>query len=93
MGEPERALARRVGWAVEAVARHSPIQFACFPQAIAAKWMLRRRGLSSTLYLGAKFEAKDKLAAHAWLRVGDRILTGREQSRRHKMLMSFAENA
>src|ERR1700677_4123349 len=57
VGEPERALARRVGWAVEAVARPSPIQFACFPQAIAAKWMLRRRGLSSTLYLGAKFEA------------------------------------
>lgn len=92
VGDSDRALARRVGWAVEAVARHSPIRFACFPQAIAAKWMLRRRGLPSTLHLGAKVEEKDRLAAHAWLRVGDRILTGREQSRRHKTIITFAEN-
>jgi hypothetical protein len=92
VSEPERALARRVGWAVEAVARHSPIGFVCFPQAVAAKWMLRCRGLPSTLYLGVRLPAKDRLAAHAWLRVGDRILTGREQSYRHKPLVSFAEN-
>jgi hypothetical protein len=93
IGDPDRALARRVGWAVEAAARHSPIRFVCFPQAIAAKWMLRRRGLPSTLHLGTKLDAKDRLAAHAWLRVGDRILTGREESRRHKTIATFAENA
>jgi hypothetical protein len=93
VSDSERVLACRVGWAVEAVARHSPIQFVCFPQAIAAKWMLRRRGLPSTLYLGAKIKEKDKLDVHAWLRVGDRILTGGEQSRRHKTIVTFAESA
>jgi hypothetical protein len=89
----EQAIGKRIGWAVEAVARHSPMKFVCFPQAVAAKWMLRRRGLTSTLYLGLKMESEDKLAAHAWVRLGDRILTGREQSYRHKMIATFAENA
>jgi hypothetical protein len=91
--EEDQAVARRIGWAVEAVARHSPIRFVCFPQAVAAHWMLRRRGLSSTLYLGVRLkpEKKEMLMAHAWVRFGNRILTGFDQSRTHKTLASFAK--
>jgi len=36
----------RVAWAVQAVVRHVPLGFVCLPQAMAAKWMLRRRRLA-----------------------------------------------
>ena len=36
--------ARRVRWAVSAIARHSVVEFVCFPQALAGYTMLRWRG-------------------------------------------------
>ena len=87
----ERQLALNISWAVQAVARHAPLGFVCLPQAMAAKWMLRRRRLASTLYLGLCVPKQRTLTAHAWLRVGDRILTGREQSRTHHAIATFAE--
>jgi hypothetical protein len=91
VGEAERRLALRIAWAVQAVARNVPLGFVCLPQAIAAKWMLRRRRLPSTLYLGLQRQEESKLTAHAWLRVGDKILTGRAESLDHTVIATFAE--
>jgi len=91
VGAAERCLALRVAWAMQAVARHVPLGFVCLPQAIAAKWMLRRRRLPSTLYLGLQRQEESKLTAHAWLRVGDKILTGRDESINHMVIATFAE--
>src|SRR5262245_10514831 len=87
----ERQLAVRVSWAVQLIARHVPLRFVCLPQAIAAKWMLRRRGLTSTLYLGLSPGGTLKLSAHAWLRVGDQILAGQAGSFNHEIIATFAE--
>ena len=87
----ERAVAIRVEWAVYAASEYAPMKFVCFPQAVTAKWMLRRRHLASTLYLGVALKKDDKMIAHAWLRAGDKILTGREQSFHHKMVALFGE--
>ncbi len=87
----ERALALRISWAVQSVAAHIPIGFVCPPQAMAAKWMLRRRRLASTLYLGVARPGESKLTAHAWLRVGDKILTGRAESFTHSTIATFGE--
>lgn len=89
--EPERRLASRISWAVQSVAANVPLGFVCLPQAMAAKWMLRRRHLASTLYLGVARPDEAKFTAHAWLRAGDKILTGRAESRTHTTLASFAE--
>lgn len=83
--------AQRVSWAVQAVARHLPLGFVCLPQAIAAKWMLRRRRLASTLYVGVARPDQMKFTAHAWLRAGDKILTGRAESTTHTVIATFAE--
>ena len=91
VSDAQRELALRVGWAVQAVARHVPLGFVCLPQAVAAKWMLRRRSLPSTLYLGLHRQEELKLTAHAWLRVGNQILTGRIESPDHMVIASFAE--
>jgi hypothetical protein len=75
---PVTDLALKIGQAVRAAACHTPWKSVCLPQAVAAQWMLRRRGIAGTLYLGvAKDKTNpDKLTAHAWLRCGNQILTG-----------------
>jgi hypothetical protein len=73
-------IARRVRWAVEAVARHSPAAFVCFPQTLAGYTMLRRRGVRSTMVYGVARAADGKLIAHTWLVVGDRVVLGGEGS-------------
>lgn len=70
--------ALRVRWAVEAVSRNAPAGFVCFPQALAAYSMLRRRGISSTIVYGVGHSHIGKLIAHAWLTLGDRVVVGRE---------------
>jgi hypothetical protein len=89
--DAERLLVQRVGWAVQAVARHVPFGFVCLPQAMAAKWMLRRRKMPSTLYLGLRREKKACLTAHAWLRAGDKIITGRTAVMEHQVIATFGE--
>lgn len=88
----DRPIAVDVSWAVQAVARHFPLGFVCLPQAMAAQRMLRRRGISSTLYLGVAPDRADprSIQAHAWLRAGDKIVTGEHEALRHQKLASFA---
>lgn len=85
----ERELALKVSWAVQSAAAHVPLGFVCLPQAIAAKWMLRRRRLATTLYLGVARPDEIKFTAHAWLRAGDKILTGRAESLTHTAIAWF----
>lgn len=72
--------ARRVRWAVSAIARHSAVEFVCFPQALAGYTMLRLRRVPSTMVYGVTRSAEGELIAHTWLTVGDRIVLGGEAS-------------
>jgi hypothetical protein len=80
--------ARDVGWGIGAAAARSPWRSKCLEQAIAAKMMLRRRGIHSTLYLGV---TSDPIAAHAWVRVGDWNVTGGQDVSRYAVVASFAD--
>lgn len=88
-----RAVASRVSWAVQTAAHYIPFGFVCLPQAIAAQAMLRRRGVPSTLYLGVAPDRRknEAITAHAWLRAGDKIVTGKTEAARHRVLASFAD--
>jgi hypothetical protein len=79
--------AARVRWAVETVARHLPWKPVCLPQALAAKRMLQRRGIASTLYLGV--DPAKQLDAHAWVRVGRMIVTGGPREDRFAVVSTF----
>lgn len=90
--EEARPALREVEWSVQAIARHVPLRFVCLPQAIAAKWMLRRRGWPSTLYLGvAPNGGSAELPAHAWLRVGRKIVTGEAEAARHVVILTLGD--
>jgi len=80
---------RLVAWALEVTHRELPRLGGCLPQAIAAKIMLRRRGVPSTLYLGVR--RKDDLEAHAWLRCGNVVLTGGPQRQGFTVVMALGD--
>lgn len=90
--EEARPALREVEWAVQAIARHVPLGFVCLPQAIAAKWMLRRRGWPSTLYLGvASSGGRAQMPAHAWLRVGSKIITGAAEAPGYVIVLTLGD--
>lgn len=82
------AQARRIQWAVDAAARHLPWRPVCLPQAVTAQWMLRRRGIASTLYLGVDPAAG--YHAHAWVRAGSVIVTGGPLASGFTVVSTFA---
>jgi hypothetical protein len=82
--------ARRVGWAVGTMNRHTFEECTCLSQAITAQWMLRRRGVPSTLYLGLA-KRDGNLIAHAWVRGGNMILTGAPSHRQFTVVATLAE--
>jgi hypothetical protein len=84
--------ARMIGQAVCAAANYTPWKSVCLPQAVAAKWMLKRRRIAATLYLGVSKDGSkpQELAAHAWLRCGTLILTGRDGHRRFTVVSKFS---
>lgn len=77
----------RVAWAIGAAARRTPWRSKCLEQAIAAKLMLRRRQVPSTMYLGVAL-SRD---AHAWLRVGAVDLIGGGGHEGFAVVATFAD--
>jgi hypothetical protein len=84
--------ARMIGEAVRSAANNTPWKSVCLPQAVAAQWMLKRRRIAATLYLGVAKDEKrpERLAAHAWLRCGDIILTGSAGHCRFTVVATFS---
>ena len=85
-------LARMIGAAVRSATNYTPWGSVCLPQAVAVKWMLKRRRIPGTVYLGVmKDETKsEKLAAHAWIRCGHIILTGSQGHRQYTVVSTFS---
>jgi len=77
LSESDVVIARHVASAVNTMAMHMPWKSKCLARAISAKLMLKRRKIPCTLYLGVAKNGGKELAAHAWLRGGGIILTGR----------------
>lgn len=76
-GAPEQQrIAEAVGWAVTRAARHVPFDAVCLPQAMAARFMLKRRGVASVMHFGAARGEAKPLDAHAWLDAAGVEVTG-----------------
>ena len=89
--EPEHSdLIKQVSWAVRTASRRLPGKASCLARAIAAKRMLRRRGVQSTLYLGIGKDGDGKLRAHAWLRSGNVIASGARGMVSFTVISTFA---
>jgi hypothetical protein len=83
----------RIRMIMRAIARgkkYSPWNIKCLAEAIAAQQMLNRRKIAATLYLGIARKDEHEIVAHAWLRCGNIILTGRRGMNKFTVVSSFA---
>ncbi len=79
---------QRVTYAISAAANHVPWRSDCFPQAIAARMLLKRDGYDSTMHIGVERIGDDMLNGHAWLTCGDSVVTGGSEVDRHIELLA-----
>ncbi len=80
---------QRMAWLVEVADRYMPGRSSCLRQAAALAWLLRRRGVATSLRIGVAREA-DNLLAHSWLESGDGELLGLSDSDKYIPLSSPA---
>jgi hypothetical protein len=85
----ESTAATAVRRAILRVAERLPWQSSCLVRALAARLMLRRRRLPSTLQLGVRAGALTELSAHAWVKCGDVDVVGGESAAEFTPLASF----
>jgi hypothetical protein len=86
---PDGSQLQELRWAIEAVARRTPFRSKCFERGLSAQWMLRRRGLETALFYGARRGAKGELSAHVWVRSGERGVIGCEEAAAFATLARF----
>jgi hypothetical protein len=74
--DEQKWLAQDIGWAVTSAARYVPFRAVCLPQAMAARVMLKRRGVASVMHVGAAMGLGKPIDAHAWLDAAGVEVTG-----------------
>lgn len=85
-----RVLAQQIGKITELACKYTPWKSECLVQAMVAAWWLRRYRIPYVIYLGAmKGGAERELMAHAWLKVGRAVITGREGHNAYPVLLAF----
>lgn len=80
---------QRMAWLVEVADRYAPGKPSCIRQAAALAWLLRRRGVTTSLRIGVARE-KGKLVAHGWLESNDAKLFGLSERNKYALLSSPA---
>lgn len=74
--DADLATVRRVRLAILRALNNVPGSPNCLPQALTGRWMLERRGIASSLFIGTQRDADGKMQFHAWLKVGEEWVTG-----------------
>ncbi|MBX7540061.1 lasso peptide biosynthesis B2 protein [Qipengyuania sphaerica] len=81
------ATIRRVRLAMQRALNNVPASPNCLPQAIAARWMLERRGIPASLFIGTQRDEVGIPRFHAWLKVGEEWVTGLCDEARYTLLV------
>ncbi len=79
----------KVSYVVNKMSRYTPWESLCLVQALTAQVLLNAKKIDTTIYLGISKQEK-KMLAHAWLRCGDKILTGGKEMNEFKQIAMFA---
>ena len=90
-GRPRRWAREEVQTAIFYVWRRFPWKPNCFHRALAAQAMLRRRGVSTTLYYGAATLPERGLTGHVWVQDGPVGVVGHCPAQGFRVLARFPE--
>ena len=78
-----------VFYAIRKIDKHAFWKTTCYTQAISARLLLKRKGIKSKIYLGMTKDNDNKLLAHAWTKVGEKVITGGGNLDKYKVLYIF----
>ena len=74
-GDAAPEMLKKIRWAVARADKLSCWKNICLVKSFAARFMLQRRNIGSTMYLGLQIKNGKELAAHAWLIAGGVYIT------------------
>ena len=81
----------QVEHAVRRASRYTLYDSKCYDQALTAKALLGQLGLPATIYFGLAKDAESQLSAHAWVRSGNKIITGKAGIERFTVIAFFGD--
>jgi len=84
-----RRIRENIARSVSRAAAHLPGKTVCFPRAIAAQFMCRRRGIDATMIYGATTIEGKGLTAHVWVQDGTEDVIGCEELSRFRVLARY----
>jgi hypothetical protein len=82
-------LRRDVSWAIARACDWLPGATVCFPRAITAQIMCRKRGIDSSMYYGVARESEVGLRAHVWVKDGSVGVVGHLVANQYAVLARF----
>ena len=71
----EYKVCKKIRWIVTTISNHTPWESLSLVQALTVQNMLKRRNISTTIYLGVN-KIDNEMKAHAWIRCGKMYITG-----------------
>ena len=89
LGPDRERICLEVRGAIHHAARWIPGSV-CLPKAIAAQAMLRRRAITTTLYLGVAKRPEERPGSHAWLLDGELGVSGARASAGYTPVASYS---
>lgn len=66
-----------------------PFKIVCFPRGFAAQAMLRRRGITTTVYYGAASRSGRGLVTHVWVQDGAEGVMGLRAATGYKVIAKY----
>lgn len=80
----------RIAKSVRNVSKVSPFDFKCLVQATIGKYFIAQERIESTIYFGVRKDKSNNLKAHAWLRVGPKIVLGGEVADQYNIVSTYS---
>jgi hypothetical protein len=81
----------KIELAVRRACRYTLHKSKCYDQALTAKVLLKQTRLPATIYFGLAKESDKQLIAHAWVRCGKSIISGRAGMERFTVIVCFGD--
>ncbi len=79
---------RKIRWAVESIARHSPFPLMCVPQGFGAAWMLKVRGAAPRMHFGVA-HGDNGFESHVWVELNGVPVVGHRVAGRFTLMKTF----
>jgi hypothetical protein len=84
-------IAINIEHAIRRASRYTMHDSKCYDQALTAKALLGQSRLPATIYFGLAKESDNQLIAHAWVRCGDSIISGKVGMERFTVVACFGD--